>query len=253
MNISVVIPTYKRPGLAENLKQQILLYFPNCEVLIIDQSDSSEPNTSRAKNEGMKKSTGEIVIFFDDDVEITKETISAHVREYENPNVVGVSGRVINDGESVPSSSDVVTGETNNYLTKFNKSFWSTRKQTVEFVYGCNMSFRRKVLLAVSGFDEKWPTPLSAFEEIDLSFRVGKLGLISFSPSALVYHHRAVSGGTRLDQKSRNDQYYLSYGRLVSKHVTFPFSLVSFAVIVVRIMKESPSSISHFLTGLMML
>ncbi len=250
MKVTVVIPTYNRPGLAENLKRQILQYSPNCEVFIIDQSGSGEPNTSRAKNEGLRKSTGEIIIFFDDDVEITKDTIPAHIKEYEDPNVIGVSGRVINDGESVPSSNDVVTGETNNYLTKFNKSFWSTKKQTVEFVYGCNMSFRKKVLLAVTGFDEKWPTPLSAFEEIDLSFRAGKFGLISFSPYALVYHHRAISGGTRLDRKGRDTQYYRSYGRLISKHVAFPFSLVSVTVIVARIIKESPSSILSFFVGL---
>lgn len=249
MKVSVVIPTYKRPGLAESLKHQIQKLNPGTEVIIIDQSESDNPNTSEAKNQGIKKATGEIVIFFDDDVEITPETIDSHLSEYKNTEILGVAGRVINDGEPVPTNTDVVTGQMNSLGTDFTKNFWGMRKQFVIHPYGCNMSFKKSVLDKANGFDVKFPAPLSAFEEVDLGLRISKLGKIVFSPEALVYHHRAESGGTRVDIKSRNNQYYQSYGRLLRKHIKFPRILLSIAIIKLRILKESPYSLLSFVRG----
>jgi len=248
MKVSIVIPTYKRPGLAESLKKKILGYEPDVEVVIIDQSDSETPNTAAAKNLGLRQSSGEIIIFFDDDVEITTDTIRSHLLEYEDQSVVGVAGRVINDGEEI-ATDNLPVGKVDSFLTRFDKNFTSTKKQTVSFVYGCNMSFKKNVLLSVMGFDEKLPPPLSAFEEIDLSFKVAKLGIITFSPMALVYHHRAISGGTRLDERTRNKLYYKSYGRILIGHVPFPFVLYSLLAITVRIIKEAPYSLIDFFLG----
>ncbi len=251
MNASVVIPTYKRPGLAENLKKQIHQYTPDIEVVIIDQSNSKHPNTSVAKNQGIAKAKGEIVIFFDDDVEITPNTIKAHLKEYSNSNILGVSGRVINDGEAIPANKDVETGTMNKLGTSFVKNFWGERRQNVVHPYGCNMSFRKSILETVGGFDTKFPPPLSSFEEIDLGLRVSKIGVIIFSPDALVYHHRASSGGTRTDIKTRNKLYYQSYGRLIRKHIKFPLSLISIAIIKLRILKEAPYALLAFAKGLL--
>jgi GT2 family glycosyltransferase len=113
------------------------------------------------------------------------------------------------------------------------------------------MSFRKSVLEKAGGFDTKFPAPLSAFEEVDLGLRVSKLGKIIFSPKALVYHHRAVSGGTRVDQRTRNNQYYQSYGRLLRKHIKFPLIFLSIAILKLRILKESPYSLFSFVKGLL--
>ena len=129
MKVSVVIPTYNRPGLALNLARQIRKYEANAEIIIVDQSEKKEDpqkiresslkyilnsrvNTSIAKNIGFKETTGDIVIFFDDDVEITPTTIKAHLEEYGDRGVLGVAGRVINDGEPIPSKTNIETGRT---------------------------------------------------------------------------------------------------------------------------------------------
>ena len=171
------------------------------------------------------------------------------LHEYNNPEIIGVAGRVINDGEVIRKKTSVIAGKSNGLLTKFEKNFWSTKRQAVEFPYGCNMSFRKKALLAVGNFDEKLPTPLSSFEEIDMALRIRKTGTIVFSPKALAYHHRALSGGTRIDLKMRTKLYYQSYGRVVNKHVPFPSSLLSTAIITLRIIKEAPFAIAAFLKG----
>ena len=249
MKTSVVIPTYKRPGLAENLKKQILKYEPETEVIIVDQSDSKTPNTSQAKNQGIAQVIGDIIIFFDDDVEITPYTIKAHLQEYKDSKVLAVAGRVINDGEIIPKNTDVETGKMNSLGTAFIKNFWGEKRQHIIHPYGCNWSVRRSVLKKVGGFDVLFPPPLSSFEEIDLGLRISQIGTMIFSPDALVYHHRAQTGGTRVDKITRNKLYYQSYGRLIKKHIKFPQIILSVLILSLRVIKEAPCSLLSFWRG----
>ncbi|KKS94733.1 MAG: Glycosyl transferase, family 2 [Candidatus Collierbacteria bacterium GW2011_GWB1_44_6] len=264
MKISVVIPTYNRPGLALGLAKQIRKFEPGAEIIIVDQSDkkedpkeikkldvvyieNSKANTSIAKNIGLARVTGEIVFFFDDDVEITPKTIKAHLAEYADKKILGVAGRVINDGEKMPQDTDAVTGKTDKYLASFTMNFWGTRRQFVQFPYGCNMSFRRSILEKLRGFDEKIPPP--GFEETDLGLRVTKLGRMIFSPDALVYHHRASSGGTRMPRDKWFKNYYWIYGRMIARHVSFPLNLVSMFRIKMRVLKEYPLALPNLISG----
>ncbi|HBP51580.1 TPA: hypothetical protein DD455_04600 [Candidatus Shapirobacteria bacterium] len=264
MQISIVIPTYNRPGLAMNLAKEIRRYEPKAEIIVVDQStvkedpkkietlfvkyiDDNKVNTSTAKNVGLAKATGDIVFFFDDDIEITPQTINAHLNEYEDPEVMGIAGRVINDGEEVPRTTDVETGKTNRFLTAFISNFWGTKRQLVQFPYGCNMSFRRSILKKLGGFDEKITPP--GFEEYDLGLSVTMKGKMIFSPEALVYHHRATTGGNRLKKTDWFKKYYWNYGRMIAKHVSLPGSIYSLVRIAGRILKEYPPAIGSFFTG----
>lgn len=260
INLSVVIATYNRPKLALNLAKEILKQ-QKVEIIIVEQiSDlikSKNPqikvinskiaNLPHARNLGLNKSRGEVILFLDDDVEITDKLIKAHLDSYQNKSVVGVAGRVINDGEIIPTNTNVITGQTNSILTKFWLNFWGTKTQNVQFPYGCNMSFRKSALLEVNGFDDIFSPPLSAFEEIDLSLRIGKYGKIVFAPQALVYHHQAKSGGTRTIK--HKEEYYFGYGRLIHKHLRGWKLVSSLTRLIARILKEDYTSLISFLHG----
>ncbi len=255
-NVSVVIPTYQRPRLALQAAASIRKFHKDIEIIIVDQQNSAKPdldevkklrvkfitietvNTSRAKNHGIAQSKGDFVFFFDDDVEISQDTIPAQLTSYENPSVVATAGRVINDGEHIPKETDVITGRTNRLATKFIFQYWSTRQQYVDFPYGCNMSFRKKNLLLAGGFDEHFP---KIFEEIDLGVRISSIyGKILFVPEAVAYHHKAISGGTRTDKKGKNLMIYSHYGYYLAKHVQFPLSLVSLILRTKSALFEAP-------------
>jgi GT2 family glycosyltransferase len=251
INASIVIPTYKRLNLALNLARSIHKFYPDIEIIIVDQENNNPPkkievsgvkyfnlkkaNTSAAKNLGWQKNRGEVVIFFDDDVEITKETIEQHIRAYQDKNVVATAGRVIYDGEKVPRNTNIDTGRTNLLGTKFSYLFWSTKKQNVDFPYGCNMSFRKSILEKVKGFDEKFP---KIFEEVDLGYRVKKYGQIKFVPDALVYHHKAKTGGIRPEEKLNKEKLiFENYGRYLAKNICFPLSFFSLLIRTVTALK----------------
>ena len=262
--ISIVIPTFNRPNLALSAAKTIRRYHPEIEITIVDQQGGADmnkqetdklniayinlhrENTSLAKNRGIKESSGDIIFFFDDDIEITRDTIQEQTKAYEDPEVMGTCGRVINDHEEVPEETDVPTGKMNWLGTTFLQQFWSTKKQTIDFPYGCNMSFRASVLKKTSGFDEHLP---KIFEEIDLGKRVRHYGTIQFVPQALAYHHKAKRGGTRTTMQNKMRMIYRNYGYFIAKHVIFPFSLITLAMRTRTVLYEAAFAITDLYQG----
>ncbi len=263
--VTIVIPTYKRSGLALALAKQIRSFDDDIEIIIIDQENTSEvdatelkrlhvryfnlpsSNTSEAKNKGILESSGNIIIFFDDDVEITPETIPMHLEAYNDQKVAGVSGRVLNDDEKIPENTEVETGRTNVFGTKFLWQYWSTKSQMVDFPYGCNMSFRKSVLKRVGGFDKRLP---KIFEEIDLGVRITrKEGLIQFVPKALIYHHKAPVGGTRTQDIDKTKMIYYHYGVYLAKNIPFPLSFLSLLLRTKTVLLEAPRAVTDLYKG----
>ncbi len=224
--ITIVIGTLNRPAVAAKLLKQIAAdpRSTNWEILVFDQSDSknyrllkhefqpfdsaqgklihlNEPNTCHYLNLGWQKAASPIVLYLDDDVELTKSTIDSHLNAYRNPQILGVAGRVINNNDdydvSIHHNRD--TSRIKSFGAVIDKNFASTNKSFIDFPYGCNMSFRKSILQKTGGFDEKLHGPIYAYNEVDLGYRISKKypRSIVFEPEALVYHHRYPSGGTR--------------------------------------------------------
>jgi GT2 family glycosyltransferase len=263
-SVTVVIPTYKRFPLALSLAQSIHALRPDAQVIVIEQEGDEEinakfarkenveylhlpkSNTSHAKNAGISHATGDIIFFFDDDVELTSHIFETHIKEYEDPSIVGVSGRVINDDDVLPEALDVETGRTNFLGTRFVWQYWSTKRQYVDFAYGCHMSFRREILNKIGGFNTSF---VKIFEEIDLGKRAGKYGKIVFSPEALVYHHKAPAGGTRVSAEDKMRMLYTHYGYYLSQQVPFPISLLSLLIRIRSVLMEAPYALPNLISG----
>lgn len=250
---TVIIPTYKRGDMALNLSLICKKYEPEIEIIIVDSSPEvdneilkkasinniryiqiKEEEKLNSRNIGIKNSTSEIIIFFDDDIEIKENTIKEHIKAYQDKEIIGACGRVINVKDKIPKETDVITGKMNILGTNFLMNFWSTKEQYIDFVYGCNMSFRRSALIKVKDFK-----PLYAFEEIDMSLRLKKLGKIKFLPKAEIRHFQISSGGAREDIENVTKNYWKQWGSLIRNHVVFPLSLISLFILTYRSLKES--------------
>ncbi len=264
-SLSIVIITYNRPYAAVNLAVSIRKIHSDVDIIIVDQLETAniDPNfihqnnirfinlpyahLTKARNAGLEMAIGEVVLFLDDDVEVTKDTIQSHLNIFENEKVVGIAGRVINDGEMISENTNEVTGQTDFLKRKFIQQFWSTKKQEVSFAYGCNMSYLTKVLKQIGGFDEHFSR---IFDEIDVGLRITKYGKMIFEPEALVYHHKAVSGGIREDEKKKKDELiFENYGYIVKKHVPFPFSLITLALRTITAMRSGIASVHALYKG----
>jgi len=215
--VSVIIPTYNRDEpLRKTLKSLLTQDYPNFEIIVVDQSDKEFPEKEKflkkhkkkisyfrlappslpaARNFGLKKAKGEIIVFCDDDVKIKKGWILGHVKNYSDCRLGAVAGRVITKGQKIEPNFRGV-GKIS-WWGKIAGGYSSKTPQEIGNLIGCNMSFRKQVLESIGGFDEKF-VGNALREETDAALRIKKLGWkIAFSPKAELIHLRAEAGGCR--------------------------------------------------------
>lgn len=216
VNVSVIIPTYKRKNslirLLRSLKDEVS---GNDEIIIVEQGENNRKDypailhtfpakwtyvyekhkgTSIAKNRGAKTAKGTYLVFFDDDVVVQKGCIAHLVANLSDATIGIVGGRVLTPGQKIEKNREDV-GEIS-VLSGFSDGFSSTIRQDVDTIIGCNMAVRKNVFDKVGGFDRKFE---GAFrEESDLCLRIKNLNFrILFEPEAVVTHMREPSGGAR--------------------------------------------------------
>jgi cellulose synthase/poly-beta-1,6-N-acetylglucosamine synthase-like glycosyltransferase len=155
---------------------------------------SCEGNRSECLNDLVKRASGDILLFFDDDVELRSNTIQELLKpfsseEFENVGIVGgVNIRFKNVLKSERRSDALLT----NTITMFkSRSRYTpvgdTRAADESEVVTCNMAILRKAFEEAGGF----PEDIIPCEENVLANRIAGLGYsIVYTPFAIVYHRR---------------------------------------------------------------
>lgn len=154
--ISVIIPSLPGGSVEKTTNSLKKTSYPKSkiEVLIVYGR-----NPSRQRNLGVKKSKGDIVFFFDDDVDPVRDIFEKSIRHYKN-NTVSVVG-----GPAVTPQSDSFLQHCFGYVlesffgaaslrSKFTKR-GSVKEATERDMILCNMSVRKKVFNDVGGFDQR--------------------------------------------------------------------------------------------------
>jgi GT2 family glycosyltransferase len=143
----------------------------------------SQPNMglSAARNVGAEAATGEIVAYTDSDCVADPDWLAYLIGTMVRHGYVACGGPNYAPPEDslVPSAVAVSPGGPTHVLLT---------DETAEHIAGCNMAFRRDVLLAAGGFD---PVFRSAGDDVDMCWRLMDQGhTIGFSPAAMVWHFR---------------------------------------------------------------
>ncbi len=224
---SIIIPTYHRETLIKTtLKHLYDRIKTNVEILVVHQNKDNHElaiwiqentpevryfNTKKwglpwARNYGIKQSTGDIIIFCDDDVLVLDGFVEAHLNNYENSEVGGVVGRVLLTEPNNKQGRKKVTGRINLITGSMVDNFQSEIKQTVQQGQGCNFSFRKDILERTGGFDVRFGG--SAFlEDTDMCLNVKEMGLqLVYEPKATLVHLKESKGGCRV--KNVENWYY---------------------------------------------
>lgn len=219
VKISCIIPTLNRQKVLANtindLLQQTTL--PH-EIIVVDQtvyqhesekklflqfSDhhllrwifQSEQNASLARNVGTLASTGDIVLFLDDDVKIGPYFIAAHSRNYLDPRIIAVSGQILEMEQEVVEQLPSRALDPEVGWLYFPKNY-AKRCQTSWMASG-NFSIRKQHFIDLGGMDANYRR--GAFrEESDFAMRFRLAGhRFQFDPEASLVHLgiRVVEGG----------------------------------------------------------
>ena len=236
MKISLIIPTYNREELlVQTLRCALQQDLPDCEILVIDQTTGHQPETERflaehhsdiihiqrtepsvtkARNEGLRRARGDILVFVDDDTSFEPGFLAAH-RDAHMAGADIVQGRVI-EKDSRPARRPVWLTRT----LKFKGSDNYDKDGVTNNITGCNFSITRKVVDTIGFFDENF-RGISVREESDYARRAWKAGLsFAFSASAWLFHHRSLSGGVSSGIRNAffDESYYYCEFLFCKKH-----------------------------------
>ena len=226
LKTSLIIPTYNRPEALSDcidsvLKQTVL---PD-ELIIVDDGNLEEipyekacqnkgihtiyykkdtPGLTRSRNKGVELSSGDIILFLDDDVILFPDYIEQILAGYDE-NTSGVGGLVeielpktfknsirrifeiiflisgMEEGKVLPS------GFCTNYSTT-NRPIKELKK--VDFLDGGVMSVRSEVFEEFS-FNEKY-NRCGMGEDKDFSYRVAQRYNVKINPKARLYHMNSI-------------------------------------------------------------
>lgn len=280
--VSIVVATYNREEMLCNTIENLLEQdYESFEIIIVDQTvkhnastekflrelqefnktkknpeiiyiKTSPPNLPRARNIGINSSKGDILIFVDDDVKISKNFITNHVANYKS-NIGGVAGKVNLDPPVNFPDAHKCKDQIKDwwYLT-----FSTEKPGSIATAIGCNMSFLKSALTKINSFDENF-TQDSNKEETDLCFRIRKIGYqIIFDPHAELTHLTSPEGGTRTTKKDltlssnfyRNQIYF--FLKNLPKHQLPKYLILTYRYFVCREKEQllkSPPVFSRFL------
>lgn len=249
---SVIIPTYNRPddlkvAIASILKQTVK---PD-EIIVIDDGNLQDPpfqskairsginyiyikkkecdkGLTKSRNIGIGHSKGEIIFFFDDDVELFPDYIEKVLSGYDaHPHLQGIGGNSFikrkltlferlfffydilfclagfKKGYFVPSGFSTDLGNPN-LRTRFSK---------VEFLGGASFSFKKKVLSEFNFSEDFHGYGLG--EDKEFTYRVSKKYPLAICPEAKLFHHE--SPLMRYQMKDRGRAKILSKYHFISE------------------------------------
>jgi GT2 family glycosyltransferase len=196
--VSVVVCSYNGSRtLRETLNALGQLDYPRYEVIVVDDGStdatpeiarefpvrlvkSENRGLSHARNLGMRAAQGEILVYVDDDAYPDPLWLRYLVQTFRSTRHAAVGGPNIcppTDCETAQCVSHSPGGPNHVLLSD----------SVAEHIPGCNMAFRRDVLLAMGGFDDRFRI---AGDDVDVCWRLHDRGdTIGFHPAAMVWHH----------------------------------------------------------------
>ena len=225
--VTVAICTRDRPELLGRCLSGLLPQLEDArrngqagDVLVIDNAPSDDrtralvagmpgvryyreprPGLDFARNSALRLAEGEFVAFIDDDVVVDRAWFRGLCEAWgENPDAAAFTGLVL--PYELETASQIIFERRGGFRRGFNKIRYGA-EYPANMLYpcaagmfgaGCNMAFRRDLMLGLGGFDEALDTgsPLPGGGDLDAFYRVIRAGhILVYEPQLLVFHqHR---------------------------------------------------------------
>lgn len=243
-SISAIIPTLGRQDEVRDLLGMLAKQtrIPN-QVVVIDQNDPELPISTwtpaglsvlhlRSKtkgwahnvNLGVQAASSEIVLILDDDIIPEPELVERHLEVYTDQaisdKIVSVAGRVEQPSGDLDPVKIRDVGRYWPWTGSFAANFNARERRFVQMAPGGNVSFVKKVLLEIGGFDPSFDIGNGNFVETDGCLSLTEKGYkMLFVPEASIKHLQAPRGGWRMSDKAQHTYYFVRNGfRMYRKH-----------------------------------
>ncbi len=167
-------------------------------IVLIENKENT--GFGRANNAGLKQARGRIILFLNSDTELTENTLSNLLSEFESHPDIAAFGCKILGYDGIPQHSvrgfptlgaylhnDTLLGALGlfreNYSRYRRKQFDFERWQLIEVAMGAALAVRKNIVDEIGGFDRRF---FMYFEEADLCRRIHNAGYrLAYSPVPL--------------------------------------------------------------------
>jgi glycosyltransferase involved in cell wall biosynthesis len=242
--ISIIIPTYNgRDKIGRLIKALQCQTYLDFEVIVV--IDGSLDNTRQviesittpfkkvivekenggraaARNSGVKHATGDLLVFYDDDMEPYENSVADHIkfhRRYEG--IVTGNQRDLSSKERTDIQkyrASVSQSWTSGYKDDLNRLTYSNL-----FFSTANSSFKKSDIQKLKGFDES----LTDAEDYEIAWRALKAGInVYFDKSNLSIHHDLITCKSYI---KRQREYRLAHTKLYELHPDIPQSKIDYS------------------------
>lgn len=218
-SVSVIIATYRRKSyLLHVLDCLAVQTHPPTEVLIVDASPAEEQlsaeilkiypswlkyiiyaktqgNASGQRNEAIRNSSGDLLVFLDDDVDFGDDLIASYIQALEESGADGLAGRISIPGKNLDAKKPIKKfasqihdpGSPNFIACDFYASTY--------VICTANFAAYRSCIVQIGGFDEQIR---GTIDDVDLGLRLVKQEyVVMHSPIPHVIHFMAKDSGAR--------------------------------------------------------
>jgi len=195
--ISVVIPTFKEAKYIDQTLNSIEKLHGEIEVILVETVSEEtrilenvvkkhegiqlykikDRGIAKAKNYGAQKAHGDILLFIDADVFVTKEVVKQVSRVFEDPSVIGAT---CNNYPIEPKVSELLFFKFYNALIRLVLVLPTTK---FKHSRGEFIAVRKAYFNKIGGFNEH----LVCLEDADLAHRLSMLGKFIFIRDLVVY------------------------------------------------------------------
>ncbi|GEM_PF-3406857 len=256
--VSIIIPVFNKVELTEKCLQALFTHTPSdipWEVIVVDNASSDRTpeflkeatqkyprlrylrNTvnlgfAKACNQGAEVSSGEYLLFLNNDTEVQENWLQPMVKLLDNDFRVGaVGGKLLFPDGSIQHAGVIILDHrkssdplyaTHVYQKQSASLEVTNERRYYQAVTAACLLIRRKAFEEVEGFDEEY---WNGYEDVDLCFKLQSKGwLIVYEPQSVVIHHEAQSGPERFRKVRENiERLHKKWlGKITPDYILFP-------------------------------
>jgi len=195
--MSVVIPMHNSEETIERCLESVIKYSHDCEIIVVDDGSTDKScrtveklpvklmrcehkGPAKARNVGWRFASGDVIMFLDSDVIVTKNFFDEIMKPFSDENVICSQGVYIN-----ANKDNTVSRYEHMEIEKQQKH--GTTKNMATYA----TMIKREYIEKTGGFDETFT--IAGGEDTDLGFKLLKYGKIFLTKNAKVYHYHNTS------------------------------------------------------------
>jgi len=231
LTVSIIIPTYngahKITAMMRSLASQTIKDFEL--IIVIDGStdntlevikkgnwdfgnlqiiQQSNKGRAGARNAGAERASGDLLLFFDDDMRPCSHAIQSHIDHHRSiPDSVLIGAQI--DDPTLTTEMQLYKQSRSNQWAK--KLHQYPSELTFDYLTAAHFSISKKLFAQIGGFDES----LTDAEDRELSIRLTKAGISRYYKSIEAIHHDPI---TAFYYIKRLRQYQIANGRVDAMH-----------------------------------